>query len=931
MNKIPAVRTQPRSYCRLLLIALTGLILFPPVPSLAGEHAQPVTYIEGQESYPLDLHLEILEDRSNRLTIDEVTSPFLSSRFVLNRQQNPNMGFSASAFWLRFTPAANFSTDRKWLLEFAYPLLDQVEVYLPDGKGGFFRKTTGDAQPFASREIQNRNLLVILPQEALSGSPIYVKVKSESTLSFPVNIWSARAFIKKSHNEQFILGIYYGIILVMIIYSLLLLFTLKDIGYLYHLIFIVTFGMFQIIMNGTAYEYLWPEMIWWNSNSLPVFICLSCFGATAFTRNFLETKRQSPLLDRILAVCSALGLFSALLPFLSNYVVSIKVAASEAFICIIFIMITAILCMKRKYRPARYFILAWSMFYIGIIVLVVRAFGFLNNDFLFIYGPQIGSALTVILLALALADRINIMKEETFAAQEQYRSIVENATEGIYRTDPEGRILMVNPSLARTFGYDSPEEVLAGNIDLDDIYVHPEDRLKLRETLFLDNVVQNFETEMYRKDRSRINVLLNLRAVKDGNDKTLYVEGMLTDITSMKRAEEITMAKEAAEAASKAKSAFLATMSHEIRTPMNGVIGLTSMLLKKTGPVDYPKYLKMIRESAGRLMNIINDILDLSRIEAGKLEINTTRFDIRQTIRHALDMLRLDAEKKGLEMHWTIPDTLPTHLVGDPVRITQVLINLVANAIKFTRVGRIDLELLIDREKEGEIDLHFMVRDTGIGVAPAETRNIFNAFTQADSSHSRKYGGTGLGLAICHQLVSLMDGKIWVESNTAPDGNHSGNGSTFHFTLTLGISEPEKNGKDADGENDGLPTKTSLRILLVDDEEINRLVAAENIRQQGWHVEEAENGHQALAALQGNRFDLVLMDLEMPDMDGFETTGLIRAGEAGTGDHLPIIAITAHAVKGYHEKCLAAGMDDYLTKPFKQEHLIDMITKHARK
>ncbi|HSH12392.1 MAG TPA: 7TM-DISM domain-containing protein, partial [Desulfurivibrionaceae bacterium] len=277
----------------MLLIILFGLACLPP----QGKAATPVRHQSGQERYTIGAYLEILEDRDGIQTINEVSSLPLAGKFIANHDEKPNWGFSPSVFWARFSTAGNFDPNRQWLLELDYSLLDHVDIYLPQNNGEYLRKKTGDLLPFKEREIQNRNLVVSLPQTALNGAPIYLRVHSGSTISLPMTIWSTRAFLKNDHDEQFLLGIYYGIILVMIIYSLLLLISLRDSSYFYHLLFIVNFGMFQLIMNGTAYEYLWPDRPLWNSNSLPMFIALSCLGISLFTRKFLGTTERTPRLD----------------------------------------------------------------------------------------------------------------------------------------------------------------------------------------------------------------------------------------------------------------------------------------------------------------------------------------------------------------------------------------------------------------------------------------------------------------------------------------------------------------------------------------------------------------------------------------------------------------------------------------------------------
>jgi PAS domain S-box-containing protein len=905
-------------------LLLLGLVL----PATVRGAAPPLQYSQGQEHYRLGPYLEILEDRSGTISFAEASSPRLNSRYFHNQQDKPNRGFSSSVFWVRFTPGKNFAPDQHWLLEVDYSLLDRVDIYLPRGDGSYQHKESGDLHPFRTREIRNRNLLVNLPLSALSGAPIYVRVQSESAIALPMTIWSQPAFNASDHHAQFLLGLYYGTILVMIVYSFMLLLTLRDLTYFYYLLFIINFGLYQAIMNGIAFEYLWPDSPWWNSNSMPLFVSLSGIGIAFFTRKFLDTGRHAPLLHKVL-LGTALGSAAvAPLPFFCSYSLAIRAMTGMATITITTVMLAGIICLVHHFRPARYFIAAWVMFFLGIIAQVSRVYGLLSNADLYLYAPQIGSVFTIVLLALALADRIDTIRKAALDAQAQYQSIFNNSTEGIFRATPEGQITMVNPALAAIFGYSSPAEVLAAPLDLDTIYANPEVRAELRRHVFSSGVARNFAAEMYRRDGSKLHTLINAYAIRDDKGQVLYLEGMLADNTERRQAEEMRLAKEAAEAANQAKSRFLANMSHEIRTPMNGVIGLTELLLGLELPANIRKYLELVKISADRLLIIINEILDFSRIEAGGLNLEQVSFNLRETLAPTLELMAIKAQDKGLQMSWHLADHIPPGLMGDPNRLSQVVTNLLANAIKFTESGRIELAMAVESSSDQEITLHCTVSDTGIGVTEQQRDKIFEEFSQGDISTTRVFGGSGLGLAISARLVAMMGGRIWVEDHP-PTGNSTPPGCVFHFTTQYRLPHEERYPPTrSETARPRLVFPKPLQVLLVDDDQINRIVAGELLRQQGWRVAEAENGRQALAAIASTEFDLVLMDMEMPEMDGLEATRLIRGKEADTATrHLPIIAMTAHALESYRQQCLSAGMDDFISKPFEGDALLEMISR----
>ncbi len=515
-------------------------------------------------------------------------------------------------------------------------------------------------------------------------------------------------------------------------------------------------------------------------------------------------------------------------------------------------------------------------------------------------------------------------------SERKYRSLYENTIEGLFQCTVNGRFIGVNPSMARIMGYDSSEGMLSAITDFAaQCYVNPGDAEAFNHRLLEEDQVTGFETQMFRSDGSVFWAYISARAVRNSDGDLLYNEGSLVDITEHKEMEKREREREMAETANRSKSEFLASMSHEIRTPMNAILGMADLLWESPLNQEQKEYVRISRDAGKGLLDLINDILDLSKVEAGQLELEETELDLLDVVERACEIMALRAHEKKLELVSHLAPGTPRCLIGDPSRLHQILVNLIGNAVKFTHEGEIIVRVGGDGGSEavrdephlsgdlGEtVEVLFSVRDTGIGIARDLQLKIFESFTQADASTTREFGGTGLGLAICSRLVYMMGGRIWVESQV-------GQGSTFYFTARFQVlAEPERYVQPPPVDVKGLKT------LVVDDNATNRMILREML--SGWAalVSEAEDGERGLAELKraintDDPYQLALIDSRMPIMDGFEVVEHLK-GELDI-PKMTIMMLTSDRRSNDIARCKELGIASYLVKPVKSAMLLEAI------
>ncbi|PSR54831.1 hypothetical protein AHMF7605_15635 [Adhaeribacter arboris] len=505
-------------------------------------------------------------------------------------------------------------------------------------------------------------------------------------------------------------------------------------------------------------------------------------------------------------------------------------------------------------------------------------------------------------------------------SERKYRDLVLYSQVIIYTHTLDGTILSTNPILQNLLGYSEFELIGLPFTEL----LRGRERLRYQE--YLKDIQQNNKvvgviTVLDKKGRPKHLLYHNIKVNEPEVEP--YVIAFAQDITERLEAEnELKKAKIKAEQSAKSKELFLANMSHEIRTPMNGILGMAA-LLKKTDLNDTQQnYLKLIKESAQNLLVIINDVLDVAKIESGKLKLEKIPFNVNEILQSAHQSLTYKAEEKDILLRLK-PLSLATPLVaGDPYRLTQILINLLSNAIKFTEEGKVELAAEIVKETIFDYTLCFSVTDTGIGIPVNKLDKIFESFVQANSDTTRKYGGTGLGLSICKNLVELQGGRIWVKSKPRQ-------GTTFTFELTYPKAHLAEDLNNIAPSNNDYTSLQSLKILLAEDNAINRFMAESILINWGVQLSIANNGKEAVKLHQEHTFDIILMDIQMPEMGGVEATRIIRQMPDPVKAQIPIIALTANALKGDSDTYLKAGMNDYMSKPYEEEKLFYKISQNV--
>ncbi len=646
---------------RYLLIMLVALL---------SQLASAVDFDESTRSLALGRAVQVFEDVSGEATISDVSSAAMSASFRNLDSDTLNAGFSNSAFWLRvdlrYLPR-DVTAHRDWMVELAYPPMDYVDFYLPDALGTqHLAWQTGDMLPFSSRQIKQANYLFEVSLEPGQSKTIYLRVKSAGSIQVPLSLWDSSAYLEEQPPRMYVLGVLYGVLLVMLIYNLCIYLGVRDVSYLYYVLYIAPLGLYQLALNGIGVEFLWPESPW-LANVAPLFLLMmSVLFACQFARSFLQTKSIGAWIDHSLVLVMAAAGVVMLLSLSPNLNLAFRLYGGLMLVFTAMIFVAGITAMCHGVREARYFVLAWTAFLLGSVIHVGMLSGYLPHTFFTMYANQIGSAMEAALVSMALAVRINQSREE-------HAQIMRLAGENLERA---------NQALA---------------------------------------------------------------------------------------------------ASNRLKDEFLATLTHELRTPMNGVIGSLELMQTVDLSPELASYHQTAASSAQDMMGMVNGILTLTELQAGRLHVVPEPFDLRCLIMALKGHYNAAARSKGLRLVVDWVEPLRSDLVGDVYKLRQCLECLLDNAIKFTQSGSVRIRVQALGHNEEQVQLLIEIIDSGIGFTRLDESTLYQHFFQVDGSLTRQYGGLGIGLAICRQLIELQGGRL--SHHSAP-----GEGSCFALKVKFGVS-----------------------------------------------------------------------------------------------------------------------------------------------
>ncbi|OUS06663.1 hypothetical protein A9Q81_01910 [Gammaproteobacteria bacterium 42_54_T18] len=920
-----------------------------------------------KDNYRLNSHMEVLKDETNSLNIDDIVSGAYQREFYQDDGDILNLGVSPHTYWVKLDllypdQYPNTIVEKQWYLEVGKALLGVAELYLLQGDGSYLVKSSDSRLPFSRKEISHVNS--VFPISTVLGQTLtlYIKVQNiSSALHFPLVLWSPSGFSEKVAKEEFVFGLFFGGMLILLAYNMFLYSSIRDDCYLYYIVYLGSVTLFELfeIGHGAIQFNVIVEALGKEYTSAIVWVSL--WGGTKFFTSFLHIAEKHPRLQIFFNVAVWIIIVSGVMSVLKKDYISIVWVSSFAIFFFVVLLVTTSYCWIKGNDTARFFFFAWSFNAIGLMTYAAMANGVLPSTWITIYLAPLGVILEAVIFSFSLADRIKVEGKKKLDADKmivenmsKYRSVFDNALEGMYWMSMEGKVTNANASMARIMGCMNESDVIKNSegialnlygYDDDECYEYLVDNVESKEVFFCG------------LNGRKVWAHHSSRVICDAGGNHLHVEGAVVDITEIKEKEKAirdqlkeVLRKTYAISETQEKSQLLSMMSQKIRTPLTSIIGFSELLkeeLKEVGEVDFGsknKHIEIVAGNSRNLMKIINNILDFSKLEAGKFYLEKMQFSIVDLILEVRKSFFQESRDKGVGFEIVFSSGLPRMALGDPAKILQILNNLCDNAIKYSESGMIKVDI---SWKDGF--LMFEVSDQGEGIGSYDIDYIFCVGLSRDKGEgvlSVRKDDSGLGLPISKGLAVLMGGDVTVSSEL-------GKGSVFGFSVKLELepdvdwvdtfevpSEEKYANRNMLKESSDVPTKhlaadpspskevdyldLSGTVLLAEDNVVNQALISRVLSKFGVSVVIANDGVEASACCLDSVPDLILMDVNMPNRNGIEAVRIIRE----INKDIPIYMLTAETDQKTIEKAMEAGSQGVLSKPLNRAKLYEALEKH---
>lgn len=920
----------------LLLVLLVGLL---PAQAWASPSCSNGSLVVSarQASYDLGQCFYYLEDRDHQVSLADILAGEAPA-FSQHRGGILSFGYTRSVYWARFDlRLAPREAPSHWVFELALPLVDEATLYVVEDGALVHERSIGYRDDWASRDLAVPNPVFRTELKPDRDIQLYLRISTVNTFRMPVTLWHADAYIQRVSVEEAFRGILFGSLLAILIYNVFVMFSVRQRSYVYYVLYLIFATVFITTEQVHGMQLLETRPALFDKQYLHYHIMLSWLFGLLMTREFLGTQTYAPGLDQVLRISLYGVIVSFVLSLGMPYHVGMQwVVIGSMALCAV-VILTTLAAWRQYNRAAGAYFLAWTTALTGFVAYGLMAMGFLPLNILTAYAPQLGLTAQVILFSFALADRIKLVQAEAINWNERaltnlwrYQSLFDNAVEGIFQMSLDRRFITANPAIARILGFRSSHALLKANPDvLDTCFADTRIRQWVVERLESAGAVKGIEARFLDRQGKERWATISLQTVYSESGEPLHLEGTCVDATERhkryrleRERENERMEKELARNSAAAKSQFLANMSHEIRTPLSAIIGYGETLLDAELPEEEKRRSAETVVSSGRhLLDLVNDILDHSKIDADKLEVDVCKVSLPDLLEEIRAIFEPRAREKGLVFaiicQYPIPDAIET----DPTRLRQIIINLCGNALKFTDQGSIDLIVRCDQQRQR---LQLEVKDTGIGIKTEQLGRLFDPFAQGSAEVARQYGGTGLGLAISRRLAQLLGGDIQVQSRY-------GEGSVFTVEVATGdladarlLQNDQQRLRTTQARSQQPIPRLKGHILLAEDNDVNRKLVSLLVARTGAQLSFAENGAEALEQALKRRFDLILMDIQMPVMNGRDATVALR--EAGV--NTPIVALTANVMVEDIEDYRQAGCTEHMAKPIDRQRFFALLSRY---